>query len=117
MNLRKINALVAEHIFEEPVYWPDGKNSHPWQNTYNKRGTDTTGIEVVPSYSSDISAAWEITELGGYEFKINTNFNGEVLVACHHYVGGGKFNIAEVIADTAPLALCLAALKVNKITP
>ena len=129
MNLRKIDALVAEHIFEEPVYWPDGKNSHPWQNTYNKRRTDTTGIEVVPPYSSDISAAWEVLEKLRFIQPEGTN-NGSGSWVLSPLMEGGydmyykhtsmadyESTFCDTYADSAPLAICLAALRTKGVEP
>ena len=109
MDLRKIDALIAKHVFNRTCEFASQLEGEE-QLLYTPRR-----LKGVPRYSSDISAAWELTELGEYGFKISTNFNGEALVSCHRYVGKGAFQVAEATANTAPLAMCLAALKVNEI--
>jgi len=115
MNYRKIDALVAEHIFGEPVYWPNGKKSHPWQNIYNKKRTDTIGIEVVPKYSLEISQAYMLTLQRDHYYTIHTAPNCNARVLLQYYVTDVEVEEVEVSADSAALAICLATLKAHSI--
>lgn len=105
---RELDALVAEKVMNVPKY-----------------GIDTVSIsnsDMFPKpYSTDISAAWEIVEKirlhenyvcweissewkGEGDLKANSNFSFHVRFC----LGRG---VEWAGADTAPLAICLAALK------
>lgn len=97
-KLRKIDFLVAESYFDYEYFGNTGILMK-----------DNNGVKtnVVPYYSADISAAWEVVE------KLYTeNF-------CLDRVAGDyrcNFGLIDEypewdLADTAPLAICLAALK------
>lgn len=95
MTDREIDAKVAMHIFGTPrgkiFYMAEGRE---WITTR------------LPHYSTDISAAWKIIErlqlailpqhTAGYRVDSRTNT---------------QLPYVEAWADTAPMAICLAALK------
>ena len=81
-------------------YIPSGK---PWK-------THSIDAKQVPLYSENISAAWKVVEKVA-EIGISTNIEhyggkSEIIVTMPNCRGG---KVLE--AETAPLAICLAALK------
>lgn len=111
MNLREIDALVAEHIMGwfsaggAGWYTPDG---HCISNAASFRP------------SVDVAMAWEVVEefmRNGTDFFLYANFQGSTEGSRWRagrtpiHVGEGTY--AE--AETAPLAICLAALKARGI--
>jgi len=63
----------------------------------------------TPAYSTDISAAWEVVEKMGnvdklHDVELRTSIRGWI---CNIF---NSFDSFEVNADTAPLAICRAAL-------
>lgn len=102
---RKIDALIAKHVMSlksihdkdyEPLLYNVDENN--------------VGLEV-PSYSTDIAAAWEVVE------KINLlgergwlrKESGEEWEYYKY-----EYDFEPIItADTAPMAICLAALKLK----
>lgn len=72
-------------------------------------GTVTT--RPIPLYSSNISAAWEVVEK--MELAVISNFEGGWYVGQPAWLSPSTLEIGnEIEASTAPLAICLAALKV-----
>jgi len=100
LNLRKINALVAEHVLEIPV------EDHGFSRFTVKVGSSKL---AVPPYSTDIAAAWDVVEkLKGDEgVALNSGDFPDYGEGWHC-----MFDYPHsAYADTAPLAICLAALK------
>lgn len=114
-QLRKIDALVAEHVMEYEIEGDRLKDKGVYDECGNWYPT------YVLHYSTDISAAWEVWD------KLH-------LIACEKYqsdraeiiLGYGRYfdisikclkesQILCMEADTAPLAICLAALKTKNI--
>lgn len=89
MDLKNIDRLVAEHVLKI------------------SRGAtfDYDGENVPKPYSSDIKAAWEVVE----------KFEGGTLTLTQLIDDEWSANFlgirTEIVAQTAPLAICLAALK------
>lgn len=99
MNKRKIDCLIARHIFNKPWEWSD---------TLNAPVTASLDAELYPLYSSSIAAAWEVVEkLGGVStgsgYCVDISYDGGWIVSIGNY--------CESNQDTAPMAICLAALK------
>ena len=73
-------------------------------------------LEIVPSYSTDIAAAWKIVEKitkgNNWELTIETD-SGEWEVRCNAHFSRKDYNERQYNsrAMTAPHAICLAALK------
>lgn len=103
MDLRKIDALVAQHV----TGWTlarktDAKLFH----------ANVDWSEVLPKYSTDISAAWEVVEKmnarhDDYTFEIwkrgTLNWYASFITDTEFWAMG----------ETAPLAISYAALKVK----
>lgn len=100
---RQLDAEVAQYVMGEEIFYPDGP-SVPWQNTYNKRRTDTTGIEEVPYYSTHLPSAWNVVEKMS-EAVFLWQHEEDNSWAC-------RFGYSDAIHSikTAPLAICIAAL-------
>lgn len=100
---RELDALVAEKVMDDPV---------------DRQIVDQHGFEIIlrrsrlvlPRYSTDISAAWKIVEhlrsrnmfVELSEMGINKDWS------CSFDGEDGKTVHAE--GDTAPMAICMAAL-------
>lgn len=120
MNLSKIDAFIAEKVMGHKVmiqtepYETSSLNLHPGE-LYIGEG------ERIPHYSSDIRAAWEVVEKirsmkrfgSGLPFKIQQQDNLENGLWCVETseLSADYHKRVWVKADTAPLAICLAALK------
>ncbi len=104
---RKIDALVAEHVMElEPV-------------CVHRCGDRIQLTGLIKHYSTDISAAWEVVEkVKGYDRVEIFNDDGFWFVSIDTH---DKFDqtdghvVPREMCDTAPMAICLAALKAKGI--
>lgn len=123
-DLRIIDGLVAEHVMGHELVYTD-LNVRAMIRVDD--GTDE-GYEEMPFYSSDIVAAWEVFERirGGYSVCdkwVGFAKSGEVRRIdspshaewrCTIDTDEGRY---EVTAYTAPLAICLTALKAKGTEP
>ena len=88
---RDLDALVALRVLGYAGFYPDGR-----------------GVEQWPAYSTDIGAAWEVVE--------RVHSLDECHLLCLMRSIRGSWNASFLFggpshtADTAPLAVCLAAL-------
>lgn len=95
---RELDALIAEKVMGCPICespFKDGSKDVLYMN-----GPD--GKRIVPRYSTDISAAWEVKQKTGINKIIDTG-DGNVIA----YYSDDKF----VVGESAPHAICFAALK------
>lgn len=104
---RELDALVAEKVFGWEVDW-----AVPTYPTVDMKRISDDPVAVglrtgsIPPYSTDIAAAWQVGEslsAKGHWFEIRRRPDGG------YWAAFGEGMSAE--ADTAPLAICLAALK------
>jgi hypothetical protein len=124
MDLRKIDALIAQHVFDMPKPADKdealkalemAKSADPSMN-FAARLEDAMR-RIYPSYpafSEDISAAWDVVEKlkEGEAASANIDIQTDVVVVIGWYGSrADEFFRGEARADTAPLAICLAALK------
>lgn len=101
---RELDALVHKNVFLREVYW---QNIIPYP-------VDNLTAIPVPLYSTDLSAAWEVVEKLhelGYTTHLQSDYpdDGAIkhgLLLFHNSKGRIKGDYAE----TAPLAICRAAL-------
>jgi hypothetical protein len=104
MTEREIDALIAIHVFG----WQKVKNH---ETAYFKADGR---MDELPCYSTDIASAWTVVEAVGPKFRrFEVHRVGGEYVAL---IEGGDSDvdaayIASAEADTAPMAICLAALK------
>ena len=112
---RELDALVAEKVmgYERRL---DGLGQEYWREADKPRvrlvGTicDPQDLPLFAP-STDISAAWEVVSLlieKGYYVDILYSAKAHVWSCLLDY---GGYREADVIGDTAPYAICLAALK------
>jgi hypothetical protein len=109
-QLRKIDALVAEHVMGwANIDVPDAKiPSLVIGVRYDMHGGVPAHWEV-PSYSTNLAAAWEVVEKlteEGYEFWVSGDGRVEL-----YDQDDNQFHAGYSTRRTAPLAICLAALK------
>lgn len=118
---RELDALIAEKVFEG--YILDYNN---YGNFLVAFKTDSEGIAIwedLPNYSTDISAAWQVVEklkdtLDGNKWtgEFNLFYNGQDYECWWSFSRQTEDGLYETskeagVADTAPLAICLASLK------
>ena len=107
---RELDALIAEKVFEEEVVYIGG-HPHLTEGEGNYLGGD------CPHFSTQIADAWLVVE----KLK-NTNYNFGINIQTIIDLDGGLHDAwgcyfcdddmdYETEEDTAPLAICLAALK------
>ena len=118
-SLRDLDKLVAEQIFNWCDFWKSPVTSTGWcyimgyPPQEQAMGIDAERQEVW-RYSTDIAAAWSITEKF-YSATIDKLSNGAEYNA-YLVTSYGKANIdGHARAKTVEIALCLAALKTKGI--
>lgn len=97
----ELDALIAENVMgEKPPFSYPVPHNHAWQCSGPR------------PYSTDIAAAWHVWEKIGQPTISRSNPRGQIMVwVTEDYMGPDQ--VAE--ADTAPLAICRAALKAKAI--
>lgn len=114
MDLRKIDALIYVHVFGNDFVTVED-------------AVETVG---VPRYSADIAAAWEVWEKlredgpgnGDYfccmdlRWPVAEGYEVALRRGNHDEDHAGKAFVLVSQVRTAPLAICLAALKARGIT-
>lgn len=101
MENREIDRLIAEKV----MGWEVGE--FPNINVieaYSPHGVLQISDDWSPS--TDIQDAWYVVEELDYDIKV-TKYKSHVY-QCHIFIPN---NVQMVIAETAPMAICLAALK------
>ena len=111
---RELDLLVAEKIFKHPLA------PHPFTGEIFIKYGEGYALSQIPEYSTDIAEAWQVVEKIK-EFKVYDWMQVPLTIAvysdgCHvGWVDDSMDDFAnwhhEVTADTAPHAICLAALK------
>lgn len=109
---RDLDALIAEKVMGWTPNYPGGW-PHPPKNIPNrKKYIDShDGTTVIPAYSTSIEAAWEVVDkLGGNMFQLHydTRYGTEGVKGWSVILDG---SVMCQFVDTAPHAICLAALK------
>ena len=123
---REIDRLVAEHVMGYSVYHYDkdyAKNCYymlmdgefsPFLVNEGERQTETEAWDDAPMFSQDIAAAWMVVEKMrqiGYSITLmgQTGTFYTVYICSWHAPDTQQ---ARQDAPTAPLTICMAALKV-----
>ncbi|MBW4478605.1 MAG: hypothetical protein KME54_17535 [Tolypothrix brevis GSE-NOS-MK-07-07A] len=117
-SLRELDKLVAEQIFDWCDFWENTSSSGYYYLMGYPPQEQAMGIDgerqEVWNYSSDIVAAWSITEKF-YSANISKLSNGTEFEA-YLVTTDGKTNIdGHAKAKTVEVALCLAALEAKGI--
>ena len=124
----EMNALVAEYVmgqtdFDHPgFFWnegttEDGKDGWDGFNCPRCGASKGDTGKCTKHYSTDIAAAWQVVE----KFEYNWNIYRDVGKCGSEYITAGDMQyrvifsspgmpMQGVTADTAPLAICRAAL-------
>lgn len=102
---RVLDAVVAERVLN----WTHIKHNE-LLNEYSVGKDPDVGWRVIPNFSTDIAAAWEVVEKMpfGYELRLCDYKGSIVRWQAEFHEPGAK--TLMVWADTAPLAICRAAL-------
>lgn len=106
---RALDALIAEHIFGCEVHRnPKGGWSIGEPDWYDDAGAMYLG-NPLPCYSTDIAAAWALVEQVRGEWDLKSRASG--WRACLAVpVGPSANKYVEADGETAPHAICLAAM-------
>lgn len=100
---RELDALVAEKVMG-------------WTNILDRMGVPPNHgpwSHRVPSYSTDLGAAWTVVEkliATGHIIELSNRRSGTWKIGTWQFQTFGKLSVGAD-ADTAPLAICRAALK------
>ncbi len=108
---RKLDVLVAKNV----MGWTDlREEEYPETKNVVLRGDNPEKLEyrfAVPYFSTDISAAWKVLEkIQGTNALITIELAERA--RCMIFESWGRDKRVCTNADTAPLAICLAALKI-----
>ena len=113
---RDVDALVAKHIMN----WTCSDDNAGWGKEYITvcDNYDNMCDEHCPNYSTDIAAAWEVLENHTWPKirfdQVSAVWECEVCESSHLSIQTGKLvkvNKSIGRAESAPMAICLAALK------
>lgn len=106
MTNKQINEAVAQRLGYEKV---KGLFGNPVLGTIQKYGWKIDGkiLDRIPNYCGDIAAAWGIWSVL-MEAQVGKMKDGSYDALVRSYKGG---RYAEARASTAPMAICLAFLK------
>lgn len=110
---RDLDALVAEKV----MGWSELKTGLIVETGWDLYGKDSTGDGdfLVPEYSTDIAAAWDITEkMRHIKCKQDKFATFTVMQTEEGYWAGytwHEVSYDDASGHTAPHAICLAALK------
>jgi len=111
---RELDALIAEKAMKEsefPHRWIGANDKTCIYCGHQEWEDEADKSCVIPSYSSDIAAAWLVAEkIGAHDaVTITRQTNGCRL--SKQWSASAFFEMAE--AETAPLAICRLALKLT----
>lgn len=117
---RELDALVAAKVMGLKIKWIGGDTGHPRdiRDPWTSAGDGSPGSGVkhpVDNYSTDIAAAWGVFEFmktRGFDcvvsFRTREQKHQAWFVPNGDYYAGGD---TDAYSDSAPHAICLAALK------
>lgn len=112
---REMDALIAEKVMG---YTLSGLSlpAYPKYKLFDIESGEFSGyVKEVPHYSTDIAAAWEVVEkMKNYLFVCGRTDDG-IWEAYFFPVNSGIGKLSEAHGDTAPSAICRAALKTMKV--
>ena len=106
---REMDALILASVFDVMVFRDEG--GEPYRIGFFQEN------EPVWNYSGNISSAWAVVEkLAGEDSELSIHITGEYPGGGWRCVLGNAFVDYEVTAETAPLAICRAALLARGLT-
>jgi len=126
---REMDALVAEkamgisvQLFGDPCYLvnyclrKDNGDLYYFKGECPLKASREEVKELIPNYSTDIARAWEVVEkMKNYLFVCGRTDDG-IWEAYFFPVNSGIGKLSEAHGDTAPSAICRAALKAMGVT-
>jgi hypothetical protein len=114
---RELDALVAEKVMGWAELWTDSKNYMAYPPCEQKFTIGEAERHPVWPYSTDIAAAWEVVEkIKHMNLYIATHVPADGRITCivDDDINGeltcDEVKEYQVVADTAPEAICKAAL-------
>ena len=102
-------ASADEHPIIYPPFKPDKPYEFDSEHFYDSSQRPPHTQPIVPVYSTSIAAAWEVVEKFPKIYEVDVMNDGDGDWRC--YINDWKEKEDWAIADTAPLAICRAALK------
>jgi len=113
---RKIDALIAQHVFGYIV--SEGREIHEgmcYRNSIDGIVLGEDSVTPVPYYSTNISDAWEVEKVFSEDCKYVSRYycGPDGIEWCFDLVIPEDGQITSYLGEssTAPMAICLAALK------
>ncbi|MES1047209.1 hypothetical protein FOA22_22405 [Heyndrickxia oleronia] len=108
MDKREIDKLVAENV----MGWKTRKRYEINKRIYeyafqNINHSDHIIWFDLPEFSANIKDAWLVVEKLDFDVKV-TKYENSAGYQCHVFIPS---NVQMVFAETAPMAICKAALK------
>lgn len=116
---REMDSLIAERVMGWTVFYGE-HNGYDLLDDEIANGyppdEEPEGVPFeIPNYSTDIAAAWEVVEkMKNYLFVCGRTDDG-IWEAYFFPVNSGIGKLSEAHGDTAPSAICRAALKTMKV--
>lgn len=108
MTNTEINEAVARKLGWTQIKCGDTHCFGPMSMRW--RSVDGRHFDTFPAYSTSIEAAWEIVESLKMDFCLSRNGHWD----CQFGPNGlGQPGLIDAVADTAPMAICLAFLKLR----
>ena len=111
---RALDALIAEKVMGQTIEWIGGD---PFLTNLIYEGRGGSYSTNAPRYSTDIAAAWEVVEKLG-DMSVH-HFYDPTLEEWFYHVAwrspDGIEHHCSAEANTAPYAICLAALKAVRV--
>jgi hypothetical protein len=106
-----LDAEIERLVFHGSVYRQDGY----WRRTIP--GGQYVGLEIIPLYSLLVESAWAVVERmrKHYVFELRAGSADHLYRA--RFYGSWAASVVEAIAETAPLAICRAALSAEAMAP
>lgn len=126
---REMDALILEKVFgyvwrtfsgnsilfhpddNRGHWWVEGKTGTPDYDSLRFISNNHKTMPIVPNYSTKIGDAWEVVEK--LRLMVRPSVIAGKWIAAEFirvYLSGKWEGVLEVTADTAPLAICRAAL-------
>lgn len=109
----RLDALVAEKVFGcTPYIGPSAQYECGCSPMNPEHETMINSWCVIPKYSTSIADAWQVVEKIEKDFAIQISSDGDAKIIWYCYLENEDKGVwVNEKADTAPHAICLAALK------
>lgn len=104
---RRLDILVAKQVMGWKLGRRYGNGGQEWASYREMSGVPMT-VEHTPQFSTDIGAAWRVVETLTDDRGSDVMWRAEFFKKRFGFESDNQF---VEFADTAPLAICLAALK------